>query len=53
MKTHYCEVCEGTSHNARKVPLKLSATGLECPARVIRITREPGSAVPGSDPGTR
>lgn len=46
---HYCEVCERTDHDARALP----DGRRECPARVIRVRCEPGSLIPGSDPGTR
>lgn len=48
-KNTFCVVCERTGHNARH----LANGASECPARVIRIKRECGSAVLGSDPGTR
>jgi hypothetical protein len=54
---YFCSVCEGTDHNAREKKLQRdtvsAVSSRECPLRVIRIEGEPGSAVFGSDLGTR
>lgn len=42
-----CVVCGRMDHRARFVK-----GAAECPCRVIRISPEVGSLVPGSDPGT-